>query len=113
MIERYLAQLAPTNTALYSLVSPEVNQSLIVTSLIVCNTGSSTIKYRVHYDDDGGSGAAGTALMYETPLGVGQSDHLELKIVCANPEGSLMVQVDTPNSCTFTAFGLESGVVNQ
>lgn len=105
----YLNQLRPANTtaaSIYSLVSVAgVTQPVVVRQLWICNTGNSTIKASLYFDNDGTTYDDTTKMLHEIAIPKNATEKIDIEIPMRNSAGNLAVQTDTANDATFTLFG--------
>ena len=104
---KQLGQLRPANTTAASLYSPASATQSMIKSIVVCNTTSSAVKYRIFHDDDGTTYDQTTALFYDISLPANSSDVIELNILMDDSAGNIAVRTDTNNAITFTCYGPE------
>ena len=107
---RQMGQLAPANTTAAAIYSPATGVKGEVNLIIVCNTGTTIVKYRIFHDADGSTYADGSALFYDVSLGSGETDTICCEpgiIVDGENSGTIGVRTDTANDLTFTVYGWE------
>ena len=100
-----LGQTRPSDTNPVSLVSPDGNESINIKELLVCNTTTSSAKYRIFKDEDGATYDQSTAHFYDVVLPANTTDILEFDLWMNDPAGNLAVRTDTNSALTFTAHG--------
>lgn len=100
-----LGQVAPaanTDTALYTCPA---STSAVMSTIVVCNTGSAPTTFRIHFRDEGAAVAVGNALVYDMDLLANDTITLTLGITC---DAADVVSVRSAGGgVTFTAFGTE------
>jgi len=105
--EKQLGQLRPANTTAASLYSPAANITGIAKNLVICNTTTSTAKFRVFVDDDGTTYDETTALFFDVILLGNQSVQIDMFTPLNDSTGNFAVRTDTNDALTFTLFGAE------
>lgn len=108
MIEQMLARARENSTNAVGVLSPELNQTLLVASLLLCNTSGAACTYRLFHDgtDGGTTYNETTALVWDAPLAANTTAVLELKIVMAGL-GTLAYRSSVANAITLTAYGFQ------
>jgi len=108
---RQLGQLAPANTTAAAIYSPSKGVIGEVSLLLICNTSSSPVAYRIFHDKDGNTYAVGNALFYDVSLAANSTDIISLDFfglaVLGDDDGTLGVRTDTADDVTFTVYGWE------
>ena len=108
---RQLGQGTPANTTAVAIYSPRNGIKGEIGSIIVCNTGTNIIKYRIFHDADGSTYADASALFYDVTLGSGETDIICFKeiglIVDGDTDGTLGIRTDTADDMTVTLYGWE------
>lgn len=105
--EKQLGQLRPANTTAASLYSPGANVTGIAKNLVICNTTTSTAKFRVFADDAGTTYDETTALFWDVPILGGQTVQVDMFTPLDDSTGNFAVRTDTNDALTFTLFGAE------
>lgn len=106
--EKQLGQLRPANTTAASLYSPGTNVTAIRMSIVICNTSSSNVKFRVFHDDDGTTYDETTALFFDPIIKANRTVEVDGFKAANNSSGNIAVRTDTANALTFTLYGAES-----
>ena len=103
---KILGQLRPANTTAASLYSPATGFVAVVTHVVVCNTTSGAVTFRVFVDSDGTTYDETTALYFDVALAANVTTPLELNVPL-NEDGNLAVRTSSGSAINFTAWGLE------
>ena len=104
---KQLGQLTPANTTAASLYSPAASTETLVKSIVICNTSSGAVTYRVFHDDDGTTYNTTTALYYDVSLAANTSIVLEFNLVMDDSTGNLAIRTSVADDLTFTCYGAE------
>ena len=104
---KQLGQLTPANTTAASLYSPAASTETLIKSIVICNTSSGAVTYRVFHDDDGTTYDTTTALYYDVSLAANTSIVLEFNLVMNDSTGNLAIRTSVADDLTFTCYGAE------
>jgi hypothetical protein len=108
---RQLGQLRPTNTTAASLYSPAAKYRATIESIIVCNTTTGAITFRIFHDDDGTTYDETTALFFDEPLAANVTREITFAgegIYLINTSANLAVRTSSNSAITFTCYGFET-----
>lgn len=100
-----LGQASPAANTDAALYTCPASTSTVVSSLVVCNTGSAPTTIRIHFRDEGAAVAVGNALVYDQPIAAKETIALTLGITC-DAADVIGVRAGAAG-VTFTAFGTE------
>ena len=100
-----LAQSRPADTNAVSALSPDGNEVIHVTEILVANTTTTAATYRIFHDEDSTTYNQTTALFYDINLPGNTTDILELNTWMNDSAGNLAVRVGTASAITFTVSG--------
>jgi len=108
MLELFLAQVRAADTNPAALVVPDMDQLLVVSSVVMCNVSGAAAAYALYHDNDGSVPVLdeSTALVWWATLDPGETAALAFKIVMGGV-GTLAYQSDTANGITCTCYGFE------
>lgn len=106
-VGRILAQSRPGNTTAVSVHSPLASSYTKITRVIVCNTASTTQKFRIFLDNDGTTYDETTALFWDITVPTDTTVEIEGDWWIDNSSGNLAVRTDSASAFTFTVFGTE------
>lgn len=102
---KILGQLATAATTEATLYTVPAATSAIVSTLTVCNRGTSATTFRIAFDQGGGGVATKDYLYYDHPIRANETFAATMGITLAATD---LVRVYAGNSdLTFQAFGLE------
>lgn len=104
---KQLGQLTPANTTAASLYSPAANTETIIKSIIICNTGNTSNKYRIFHDAAGTTYDESTALFWDIQLNKESTEILEFNLAMNGSTGNLAIRTDSADDLTFTCYGAE------
>jgi len=107
---KQLGQVRPSNTVPFLIYQPSGRDRCVITNIIVCNTTSSIVTYRIFVDEDGTTYDQTTAIAYDIPLTGNTTDIWEFPIYMNDPAGTCAVQTGTGGALTFTANGEDGSV---
>ena len=102
---RLLGQTRPGNTTAAAGYTAVVQTE--ITSVLVCNTSSSSAKFRLFHDEGGSSYDQTNALFYDAVIAAGQtvSIHAEEHGLGLEAADTLGVRTDTASALTFSIYG--------
>ncbi len=106
-VGRILAQSRPGNTTAVSVHSPLASSYTKITRIIVCNTASTTQKFRIFLDNDGTTYDETTALFWDITTPTDTTVEIKAGWWMDNSSGNLAVRTDSASAFTFTVFGEE------
>ncbi len=110
---KILGQATPANTTAVSIYNPDSGVLTLVDKVIVSNTTTSAVDYRIFIDADGTTYDTTTALFYDISLAANSTDvisedYLQIPLTSS---GNLAIRTGTNNALTFTVIGRERRVV--
>ncbi len=103
-----LGQLRPADTTAVTIYSPVSGVHTKITRVVVCNTASTTQKFRIFLDNDGTTYDETTALFWDIPTPTDTTVEIEGGWWMNNSSGNLAVRTDSASAFTFTVFGVEN-----
>jgi len=104
---RLLGQLRPANTTAASVYSPGSNIEAIIDTIVVVNTTSGSVDFRLFHDDDGSTFDESTALFWDEALAADTARIIEGPFYMNNPNGNIGVRTATNSAFTFSVYGRE------
>ena len=104
-----LAQSRPGNTTAVSAYSPPTSTFTKITRIVVCNTASTTQKFRIFLDNDGTTYDETTALFWDITTPTDTTVEIDADWWMNNSSGNLAVRTDSASAFTFSIFGEEHG----
>lgn len=107
MIGTTLGQSRPGNTTAVSIYSPNAAAHARITSMVVCNTASTTQKFRIFLDHDGTTYDETTALFWDIVVPTDTTVEVKGDWWMTKAAGNLAVRTDSASAFTFTVFGSE------
>ncbi len=105
-----LAQVRPGNTTAVSVYSPPNTVQAQITRVVVCNTASTTRKFRIFLDHDGTTYDETTALFWDIVVPTDTTVEIDGDWWLTDSAGNLAVKTDSASAFTFTVFGAEHQV---
>lgn len=102
---KVLGQSAPSATTDTTLYTVPASTEAIVSSIVVCNRGTSSATYRIAVRPGGASIANQHYLVFDVTIGANITDTYTLGITL-NAADVITVRASTAN-CSFNAFGSE------
>lgn len=109
--KQHLAQSRPANTSAASILSPIEDQIIIIQDIIICNTTTSSVYFRIFLDNDGTTYSEVTAIVYDHELAANDMMILSFGqdsssgLYMNNPSGNLAIRSSTSLALTFTVNG--------
>lgn len=101
-----LGQSLPAASTLTALYTAPAATSTVISSVVICNQGAGTAKFRVSHSIAGAADALAQYLYRDTELAPGKTYVATLGITMATTD-ILKVQSDT-GQCSFNAYGQEN-----
>lgn len=103
-----LAQAKPTNASATSIYSPADGVSAEIIHIIVANTTTSAVTFRMFHDEDGTTYTQDTALFYDVSIAANHTVQYDVKIYMVDPNGNLAFRTATASALTVTLYGTET-----
>jgi len=100
-----LAQQSASSTPT-SMLSPGAGETLIITTVVVANTGASARTFSIYIDDNGTTYTAATALYKAIPIAANTTYELTVKWFMNDATGNLAIDQDAGTDVTITIFGV-------
>ena len=110
MRQTQLAQSRPGDTNAVSIYSPATSTNATIKKIWVCNTASTTQKFRIFLDQDGTTYDETTALFWDTALVTDTTLEIDADWPMDKSTGNLAVRTDSASAFTFTVFGSEDTI---
>ena len=107
-IGELLGQSRPANTTAVSIYSPVSGQHTKITRIVICNTASTTQKFRIFLHNTGTTYDESTALFWDIVTPTDTTVEIKAGWWLTNPSGNLAVRTDSASAFTFTVFGIEN-----
>ena len=106
-IGELLGQSRPANTTAVSIYSPVSGQHTKITKIVICNTASTTQKFRIFLHNTGTTYDETTALFWDINVPTETTVEIEGDWWIDDSSGNLAVRTDSASAFTFTIFGEE------
>jgi hypothetical protein len=105
-----LAQERVSGTTAVTIFSPSKRDRYTITSILIANTTTSLVDFRLFHDEDGETYDEGSALFYDIPLSGNCTFLYEVPIYMNNPAGGLGARTETSLALTFTVYGNDGSI---
>lgn len=105
--EKQLGQLRPADTNAASIYAPANGVTAVIKNIVVCNTTSSSVTFRIFHDDEGSTYDESTALVFDCTLLPNETKSFDGFKASATFGGNIGVRSSTGNAINFTLYGAE------
>lgn len=105
-IGQLLGQSRPGNTTAVTIYSPDSGVHTRITRVIVCNTASTSQKFRIFLHNTGTTYDETTALFWDIVTPTDTTVEIEGDWWMTNSSGNLAVRTDSASAFTFSIFGI-------
>jgi len=105
--EQQLGQVRPSSTTAVSLYSPMQTRTVVIKSIVICNTSGSNATFRIFLDEDGATYDESTAHFWDAEILSKNTVQIDTYYAMDNVEGNLGVRSSSGNGITFTCYGAE------
>lgn len=108
-VEKHLAQLRPTSTSNTSIYAPASGIRGIVRIIVVANSHTSSVTYRIFNDADGTTWTEDTMLFYDVTIAANTTEVISFRDsgLIIEYGGSLAVRTSDADELNFTVYGEE------